>query len=270
MRRINDEFIKDLSKGGRLSGFLEFVKNDRQKYSLEIRDGYINIYYKGGNLLRITQKKRNGYMFEFDTKYCLNKNDDTNFADLCSLEPYSTDSYLKNLPLLQSEMDNWFIYHRNEERRFQHDLLVNNPCIVDIEYQIANGMRFDMIAVENGCLTIIENKFGTSSIRGKSGIKDHYEKMSETLTDKTARSKPIESVCAVSECKNALGLSSHIIKDSDIRSYKILFILADYNPPKDIFIDEINNITNRSVHTDVLRMTKNEKIIDLSHVETLF
>ena len=59
MRGINDGFICDL-KTGDLSYFLNQVKSNRDKLCLEIRDGYINIYYKGGNLLKITKniKKR--------------------------------------------------------------------------------------------------------------------------------------------------------------------------------------------------------------------
>lgn len=55
MRSINKRFINELLQG-ELSYFLSEVKNNIT-LSLEIRDGYINIYYRGGNLLRITQKK---------------------------------------------------------------------------------------------------------------------------------------------------------------------------------------------------------------------
>ena len=68
MRHINDDFVQDLLSD-ELRFFLEQTKNRRDALSLEIRNGYINIYYKGGNLLKITQKRR-GYSFFFDAKYC--------------------------------------------------------------------------------------------------------------------------------------------------------------------------------------------------------
>ena len=72
MRHINTRFVDDLLHG-ELAYFLTQVKNNRTKLSLEIRNGYINIYYKGGNLLKITQK-RTGYSFFFDAKDCRHKN----------------------------------------------------------------------------------------------------------------------------------------------------------------------------------------------------
>ena len=71
MRHINTKFINDLTCG-ELAYFLEKVKSNRSSLSLEVRNGYINIYYKGGNLLKITQKSK-GYSFHFDAKYFKNK-----------------------------------------------------------------------------------------------------------------------------------------------------------------------------------------------------
>ncbi len=71
MRHIDSRFIDDLLCG-ELAFFLGQVKNHRNELSLEVRNGYINIYYKGGNLLKITQKSK-GYSFHFDAKYCKHK-----------------------------------------------------------------------------------------------------------------------------------------------------------------------------------------------------
>ena len=100
MRKINDKFIHDL-KEGCLSFFLDQVKNRKQELCLEIRNGYINIYYKGGNLLRITQKKK-GYSFYFDAKYCLNKGDDSNYTLLNSLNPNAVEDYIKSFETMHS------------------------------------------------------------------------------------------------------------------------------------------------------------------------
>ena len=58
MRQVDNRFIQDL-QNGELAYFLTQVKRNRNLLSLEIRNGYVNIYYKGGNLLKITQN-RNG------------------------------------------------------------------------------------------------------------------------------------------------------------------------------------------------------------------
>ena len=114
MRAINDKFIKDLNTG-ELSYFLTQVKNQRDKLCLEIRDGYINIYYKGGSLLKITQK-RNGYSFFFDSKYCLHKENERNYSQLHSLDQNSAQDYIRNFNIMMEEMDSWLLEHPKAER----------------------------------------------------------------------------------------------------------------------------------------------------------
>ena len=181
MRHINIRFVEDLLHG-ELAYFLAQVKNNRSKLSLEIRNGYINIYYKGGNLLKITQK-RTGYSFFFDAKYCRHK-DGQNF-DLLNNLPDDTESYKKHFALMMQEMDQWFEEHPKPERDYQHQLLVNNPEIVDIEYQIGRRMRLDMLMFFEGRLLIVENKYGTGAIGGKAGVAEHYKDICEVLQDRT-------------------------------------------------------------------------------------
>jgi hypothetical protein len=102
MRTINKQFIHDLIEG-ELSYFLCEVKNNKT-LSLEIRDGYINIYYRGGNLLRITQKQV-GYEFFFDVKYCTQENDKLLIE---SLSKRDSISYIKYFYGLIDIMDQWF------------------------------------------------------------------------------------------------------------------------------------------------------------------
>jgi len=51
MRGLSDEFFNCL-KSGFLSGIIESVKGDSD-LDLEIRDSYINVYYKGNSLLNV-------------------------------------------------------------------------------------------------------------------------------------------------------------------------------------------------------------------------
>ena len=81
------------------------VLGNRNTLSLEIRDGYINIYYRGGNLLRITQKK-NGYSFHFDERYCLNKGDDSAYDILRSLDTNSAGAFEEHFPLVCHTYEN--------------------------------------------------------------------------------------------------------------------------------------------------------------------
>lgn len=64
LRALDEVFIKDLQVG-KLKDFLERVKKD-DTLCLEIRDNYINIYYRGGSLFKISPLKTNeeGYKHE--------------------------------------------------------------------------------------------------------------------------------------------------------------------------------------------------------------
>ncbi len=267
MRTINNTFINDL-KTGELKFFLEQVRQNRDELSLEIRNGYINIYYKGGNLLKITQKKK-GYSFHFDEKYCLNKGDDSNYELLKSLPSGDTESFIKHFDTMKQEMDSWFEKHPKAERDFQHALLVNNPCIVDIEYQVGRKLRLDMLMFVDGRLIIVENKYGTGAIGGKSGIKEHYDDICNILATPELYEEMLDSVCHIYAAKKELGLRNYEIKRSDIKDTEIFFLFADYNSKSDSLKNAIETM-NETVPAKILMMDKNEHLIDISKAKDLF
>lgn len=121
-------FIHELINS-ELSCFLSEVKKNKT-LSLEIRDGYINIYYRGGNLLRITQKQI-GYEYFFDAKYWVQEIDK---ALIESFSKRDSISYIKHFYGLIEFMNQWFELHPKLEREHQHSLLIHNPKIVDVEY----------------------------------------------------------------------------------------------------------------------------------------
>ena len=239
VRGINDTFVKDLNGADKnLHFFLEKVRKER-KFTLEIRRGYINIYYRGGNILRITQMKRKGYKLFFDLKYCLNKGDDSGYEPLKKALDGSAEQYIANLDKMMKEMDSWFKAHPKQERAFQHDLIINNSeFIVDVEYQTsyktADGKtkkpRFDMIAVSGDKLMIIENKYGIGAISGKAGLAEHYRDICTALGDPEIRSEIDESVKNITSAKKALGLRKTSVEKLDLSKTEILFLLVDYKP----------------------------------------
>ena len=267
MRTINDIFINDLTKGS-LRFFLEQVKDNRNELSLEIRNGYINIYYKGGNLLKITQKK-NGYSFFFDTKYCLNKDEGSNYQLLKNLPKDDIEQHVQHFKLLKDEMDTWFKKYQKLERDYQHNLLVANPCIIDIEYQIRNILRLDMLMYADGKLYIVENKYGIGAIGGKSGIKDHYEKICQVLSTPQLYSELVDSIYHISKAKKELGLRNEIIQREDISGAEILFLFANYNPNSTSLEKAVESIEAR-YPAKILMMDGDEFKIELSKAKDMF
>lgn len=267
MRHIDSRFINDLLHG-KLQYFLNEVKNKRTILSLEVRNGYVNIYYKGGNLLKITQKK-NGYSFHFDAKYCKHKDNNNNFGLLNNLRSDDIDSYRSYFKLMMQEMDQWFEEHPKPERDYQHRLLVHNPEIIDIEYQIGRCMRLDMLCFADGKLFIVENKYGTGAIGGNAGIAKHYFDICQVLSDSQLLDEMLNSVCQISQAKKMLGLTDMVIERTDIQSIEILFLLANYNPKSQSFAKEIDKMSG-AVTASIL-MTTNEQIkINFNQAKSIF
>ena len=235
-------------------------KND---YSLEIRKDYVNIYYKGGNAIKITQLTK-GYSFYFDLKYCLSSNatNNANKTELSNLNSHSACDYLTNIKLISDEMDAWFKVHPNPERDFQHTLTKNmhsNFQIIDIEYAIRDLnirnrniinetkdkelFRLDMLASyeQNGRqkLIIVENKFG-DNLGGNSGVKQHLIDINHILNGVTLRTQLISSVNSVIDNKISLGLINNISLFNNDSTIEVLFILANHGKS----ISDLKNITN--------------------------
>lgn len=274
MREINERFISDL-KNGCLSYFLNQVKEKSDKLCLAIRDGYINIYYMGGNLLRITQKQ-NGYSFYFDAKYCLNKGDDKNFDLLNSLDSNSVQDYIDNFELMMKEMESWLEAHPKKERIYQHKLLANNKSVIDIEYAtpkskltgIKLNMRLDMLMVDNDKLIIVENKYGTGAVTGSAGVSKHYEDICNLLNTKDLYDELIVSVEKIEKAKYELGLLENQVQKIDKSKTEILFLFADFNFNSDTLKNEVK-LMDITYPFKVLYMDSNDSKIDLNKVEIL-
>ena len=268
MRSIDETFISSLLCG-KLAPFLKAVKENPNQLSLEIRGGYVSIYYKGGSLLKITRQNRGRYRFNFDSKYCLHKADTSAFEAISKFEPFSAETYAANLPLLMHEMDTWFLAHPKPERDFQHTLLVSNPEIIDVEYQIGKRMRLDMLAVHDGKLMIIENKYGNGAVTGSAGLAKHYKDMCEVLRDKNLYSEMIGSVARISEAKYALGLTERAIREAEITDAEILFLLAGYNERSKTVANETKRM-KLSLPVRLLLMNETDSVICWDKTQVLF
>ena len=268
MRSIDEIFIGDLLSG-ELAPFLKAVKEKPNQLSLEVRGGYVSIYYEGGSLLKITQQSRGRYRFAFDPKYCLHKADTSAFDVISKFEPYSAETYAANLPLLMREMDSWFLAHPKPERDFQHTLLVSNPEIVDIEYQIGKRMRLDMLAVHAGKLMVIENKYGNGAVTGRAGLAKHYKDMCEVLRNKDLYSEMIGSVVRISEARYALGLTDRAIREAEITDAEILFLLAEHGDRSKAAENETEKMAP-DIPAKVLLMNGTDSIIYWDKAQDLF
>ena len=67
MRKLSEDFFENL-RSGFLSGITESVKSDSD-LNLEIRDAYINVYYKGNSLLKLAEVNASKYKVDIHQKF---------------------------------------------------------------------------------------------------------------------------------------------------------------------------------------------------------
>jgi uncharacterized protein YlbG (UPF0298 family) len=269
-RAISEQFMQDL-KEGILSPILARVKED-DTLMLALRGDYINIYYRGGSLLKI-ESNRDSYMATFDEDY----NKKGQVLDI--VFPYKiiekedsiklVDAVLK----LKYVMDLFFGANNRLEREFQQLVVRENNYssisneteyfIIDIETSTElekNNAKFDMLAVrwlkndraKSDSLTpvIIEMKYGKDSINGSSGIEKHLEDAKEFVFNNK------EFLCQGLEKQldqlRKLGLIKYTnsetkkltINCSD--KVEIVFLLANYNPNSDLLLKSLENIKDEA------------------------
>lgn len=202
-RGLSRAFLDDL-RIGCLAPLLERVKRDETLH-LAIRNEYLNIYYRGGNLVRVSRDANGAgatrtYTANFDTNYFTGSHPEA-FGGCPGRIARASDcaKWVDAFPLLKQEMDLWFAGHPKIEREYQqlvarannraHAATATDYFIIDIEYAQGED-RFDMIAAfweSNGParnaaharLALIEMKYGDGALTGAAGIDKHIRGMNK-------------------------------------------------------------------------------------------
>jgi hypothetical protein len=272
-RKLSKTFLEAL-KSGELSGFLTAVKKD-DTLCLEIRDDYVNIYYRGGNMFKIMPSANmSKYDIFFDKNYCDKK---VGFIEQINKSDYT--KWIDNIPVLKSEMDAWFSKNPKSEREFQQLILRENNSgaraggtdyfIVDIEYaDSGNKSRFDMIALKwlsTGAArkgkkvtpTFIEVKYGDGALTGAAGIREHCKDMASFLGDKNRKCKVYEEITDVFKQKRCLCLihditSSPEIKIDDLADKpEFIFVFANHKPASTILKRELEAVISSEEYLEL-------------------
>lgn len=265
-RGLDKEFMEDL-KNSKLKEVLQAVKGD-DTLCLEIRDNYVNIYYRGGNLLKI-ERCNNNYKVYFDFKYFNNSN--TRYKDKISdLDSYIINDWVDSIPFLKYEMDAFFSQNSRLEREFQQLVVRQNNStsiasdtdyyIADIEYaNSSNGSKFDLVAIkwrsigqdrkkgDVPTLSLIEMKYGDDQLSGKAGLVDHIKDFYKFIKDV----EKLETLYGEAETmfnqKYELGLIPSINKNISInrrKNLEIILLISNHKPASTILCREIEKIFN--------------------------
>ena len=257
MRKISNNFMNDLTdEDGRLNPVLQKVQKDHTLL-FAIRENYINIYYRGGNILRLREHDKNFYHAEFNENYG-KLGQGVPILPSTITTQREGEIWAESIPKLKVIMDEYFVVNKKSEREYQQLVAHENNLssisieseyfITDIEFSPPGSMmRVDMLAIHwpankrksiKYCRpAIIELKYAASSIAsGKSGLVKHLKDIESLIKEKRSYNDLIHSMENQFDQLSQLGL----IKFNKHKNYQamklsvlkpeVILILANYNP----------------------------------------
>lgn len=255
MRKLSAKFMGDLvDSDGVLHPILTRVKKDHT-LMLAIRENFINIYYRGGNILKIMEHNKGSYQASFDDRY--NKSG-LLIPDSPSEINNQNDSrsWIDSFPSRKNIMDEYFSTYGKAEREFQQLIARenNNSTISnESEYFVSDievaepYARFDIMAIrwlaaqrKNGSnckAALIEMKYGDSALTGNAGLLKHLKDMEKLITNKDGYSKLLETMESQFTQLDELGLlkfnkgtSNAKVKLNPDEIPEVIFVIANHNP----------------------------------------
>jgi len=268
-RILDDNFIIDLLSN-RFGNLLHTVQRD-PSLGLQIRENYINIYYRGGNIIKIEMKDTE-YIHSFDENYYQeNKTQSKNEL----LELSKSNKWDQFFPQAKRAMDINLGPDGKEEREFQQLVVRDNNYssianstdyfILDVEYSRKRA-RFDMIAVEwisessarklqknyLPKLMIIEMKYGDKALQGKSGLRDHEKHYQDLVSNESDLSNFKEEMLVHFNQIRVLGLIPCLSETENpntvtrfVDRVELAFLITNHDPASTILAKELTSLQRR-------------------------
>ncbi|MDZ4197734.1 MAG: hypothetical protein U1E27_00450 [Kiritimatiellia bacterium] len=182
-----------LQPGGVLHAVLDEVIRDTA-LRLDIRARQLNVYYRGGSLLRL-QGARSPWKADFDKQYFVGDGGAMPFCPRTIVTSDDASAWVRAFPLLRAGMDKWWSSgNRRQERDDCQKLAAGHSAlkgshdvdflVLDIEYQWAQR-RFDLMAARRRItsedpvgwvepdLVFVEAKSAIGPCSGRSGLGTH-------------------------------------------------------------------------------------------------
>jgi hypothetical protein len=265
MRKLSEDFLHEMT-GGFLKELTEKVRQDRD-LNLEIRNNYINVYFKGHSLLKLEPKGSHRYRIHIHPKFTEGKE----FHDL--VDQGTTNDFIKHIPLIKEKI----IGYRKPSIEIEYEQMIirannyeprNNSeyYIVDRQHVAGKRGRFDLTGFywprrgrRKGQLVapyLMEIKFALNQdIRN---IDEQMQRYYLAVNERPA--KIAEEIEILFKQKLELGLFNQpanrlaamkTLKFArEIDQFQFVLILIDYNPNSKLF--DINKLS----HLDFYRQIK--------------
>lgn len=250
MRKLSESFMQELTSGF-LRSLTERVRQDHD-LDLQIRDNYLNIYFKGNSLLRLNQVKSGKYRVMVHTKF----SGDTLFSDLTNEE--TVDEFIRAIPMIKDNI----LSHGKPSLEIEYEQMIirannyeprNNSeyFIVDRQYAVSDIGRFDLTGiywprqrrkrhqVVQPCL--MEVKFALNQ-----DIQDVHQQLNRYYQaiqqDPADIAQEIESIFQqklelglYKQPSNRLAAMKTLKVSQNIENFLFILILVDYNPYSTLF-----------------------------------
>jgi hypothetical protein len=257
MCTLSKKFMEDLNDaGGILFTILTRVKNDHT-LMLAIRENSINIYYRGGSIVKIDEQKPGHYLAHFDNKYNLSGKPIPH-SPLTITSREDTQKWVDSLAFRKNIMDEYFVVHNKAEREFQQLIVRENNgstisneseyFITDIEFDERKlNARFDLLAIRwlsadrkvgTKCrVALMEMKYGDGALGGEAGITKHLRDIEAMILDRSRYESLLLTMVSQFHQLDQLGLlkynkgTSNAGVSLDVNDKpEVIFILANHNP----------------------------------------
>lgn len=281
-RKLTDTFKFDLKyENGLLHPILKRVQQDHT-LMMAIRKNYINIYYRGGNLLKLSVKSKSIYRAEFsDERYNLSGRT-LPIRPATITQQKDADTWVNSFAQLKETMDLYLSKHNKPEREFQQLVARENNFstisnlsdyfISDIEMADSDmGVRFDMLAIrwlethrkqgENFRAALIEMKYGDNALGGTSGLLKHLQDIDALISDRNRYQSLLSMMETQFHQLDELELVKYNRKNetrvtiSADDKPEVIFILANHCPSNKRLADVLNqpeiDIYDQSKHFDL-------------------
>ena len=249
-RGLSDKFMGDL-QNGILKSLLSRVRKDTT-LDLQIRANGINIYYRGGSLLRVDpfKKTQGAYGFFFNDDYGNRGKRGSKIKVTPNLPPSvvadktDCEAWISVVPLLKDTMDLWFGENPKDERALQQLVVWENNdspwakgtdyFIVDVEYDsrkgsAGDGGRFDLVALrwesdstarklkgkKRPKLVVIEMKAGDGALKGTAGLQKHLKDFKKLAGPQRSAALRREMAILLAQ-KRELGLIKSLVRNKNL------------------------------------------------------
>lgn len=244
MRELSDNFIQIL-KHGLLSPLLDLVTGDKD-LDLQIRAGYLNIYYKGNSLLKLTETPGNRYKVDIHPKF-------TGRGSIPALiDSESTATFITSVPhikeriiefgrtSLETEYEQLIIRANNQERRNNSEYF-----IVDRQYTVRRE-RFDLLGIKwartrrrkgqtvEPCLMEIKFALNADISKVHRQLENYYnliaDDIEEITSDMESSFKQRLELGLYDQPTNRLEAMKTLRISQALEDFQFILILVDYNP----------------------------------------